>query len=182
MEKVIFFFPPQKHSTITQSGSCQRITRNMGFQRSNFQNGKCATVFPYLNLELELGVDGIHHLGSLHCASSFITLSYHLLTHMCTCKNTEKEVVAFWSDLTLTFLQQMSRWSAFNISTSTYLADCLQSPLTLLKLWRVFGGLLTNCLQQRQWERKSVNLQRIGKTNNNHQQQFIASMCTTLYW
>lgn len=38
------------------------------------------TPCPYLDLELQLWVDGIHHFGSFHCASSFVTLSYHLLT------------------------------------------------------------------------------------------------------
>lgn len=33
---------------------------------------------PYLDLELQLRVDGVHHFGSFHCASSFVTLSDHL--------------------------------------------------------------------------------------------------------
>lgn len=41
----------------------------------------CNNLCAYLDLELQLRVDGVHHLCSLHCASSLIALSYHLHIH-----------------------------------------------------------------------------------------------------
>lgn len=36
----------------------------------------------YLNLELQLSADCVHHLCSLHCAGAFVAFPYHLLTQV----------------------------------------------------------------------------------------------------
>lgn len=38
-------------------------------------------VCPYLDLKLQLGVDGVHHFCALHCTSTLVALPHNLLTH-----------------------------------------------------------------------------------------------------
>lgn len=90
-------------------------------------------MWTYLNLKLQLRVDGVHHLSPFHRTSTFITLPYKLRTHTHTHINTA-------------FTIPLYAGSEVTPAVASHLADRLKSFLARFVLRRVFRCFLTNSL------------------------------------